>query len=451
MKRQLRDAFDACATGLLPDHDYVLVVRPGLAEAAEANGFDWLVDRVREVVAADARRSDEAPERREEARTPCRYLAIGLVRLYRSTLGLLFAGRCKYHPSCSQYAIDALQEFGLAARRSRSAIGASCAATRGATAESTTSHDQRLFRGRARVRPKPVLSALRMIVLGLLGPIESVLTDILEWLHSSIGLSWAWAIVVLTVGVRIVILPLTIKQIRSMQRLQQYAPRAQGAAAEVQGRQAAHERRGHEVLPGAQGEPGRLVPPDPAADPDLHLALLRAPRLREGGLPALPVVELGFLNDLVPDITEHVNEHWSGWLLLVIYVGSQLLVAPALDDRVQSKSQRYVLLVLPVRLHPVHHQLPGRSDDLLGDDEPLDGGPGPRHATALSRDPLLEMPKKSSRTPAKRAEPRDDAAREGQARPRRRPRTKTPPATPDGPAQPRPVRRRKKKGPRTRR
>ena len=43
-----------------------------------------------------------------------RYLAIGLVRLYRSTLGLLFAGRCKYHPTCSQYAIDALQEFGVA-------------------------------------------------------------------------------------------------------------------------------------------------------------------------------------------------------------------------------------------------------------------------------------------------------------------------------------------------
>ena len=39
-------------------------------------------------------------------------LAIGLVRVYRSTLGMLFTGRCKYHPSCSQYAIDALREYG---------------------------------------------------------------------------------------------------------------------------------------------------------------------------------------------------------------------------------------------------------------------------------------------------------------------------------------------------
>lgn len=42
-----------------------------------------------------------------------RYLAIGLVQAYRSSLGQLFVGRCKYHPSCSQYAIDALREFGL--------------------------------------------------------------------------------------------------------------------------------------------------------------------------------------------------------------------------------------------------------------------------------------------------------------------------------------------------
>jgi putative membrane protein insertion efficiency factor len=42
-----------------------------------------------------------------------RRLAIALVHLYRWTLGPLFGGRCKYHPSCSQYALDALREFGF--------------------------------------------------------------------------------------------------------------------------------------------------------------------------------------------------------------------------------------------------------------------------------------------------------------------------------------------------
>jgi hypothetical protein len=42
-----------------------------------------------------------------------RYAGIALVQLYRHTLGLYVGGRCKYHPSCSQYALDALREFGL--------------------------------------------------------------------------------------------------------------------------------------------------------------------------------------------------------------------------------------------------------------------------------------------------------------------------------------------------
>jgi uncharacterized protein len=41
-------------------------------------------------------------------------VAVGLVHGYRFTLGrLLPAGTCKYHPSCSQYAIDALRKYGF--------------------------------------------------------------------------------------------------------------------------------------------------------------------------------------------------------------------------------------------------------------------------------------------------------------------------------------------------
>ena len=40
-------------------------------------------------------------------------LGIALVWLYRLTVGALFPTTCKYHPSCSQYAIDALRRYGL--------------------------------------------------------------------------------------------------------------------------------------------------------------------------------------------------------------------------------------------------------------------------------------------------------------------------------------------------
>jgi uncharacterized protein len=35
-----------------------------------------------------------------------------LVRLYRSTIGLTLPNSCRYHPTCSQYALDALGEYG---------------------------------------------------------------------------------------------------------------------------------------------------------------------------------------------------------------------------------------------------------------------------------------------------------------------------------------------------
>lgn len=42
-----------------------------------------------------------------------KYVAIALVYVYRFTLGPFLGGQCKYHPSCSQYAIDALRKHGL--------------------------------------------------------------------------------------------------------------------------------------------------------------------------------------------------------------------------------------------------------------------------------------------------------------------------------------------------
>jgi ribonuclease P protein component len=51
IKRQLREVWRARLEQLPRGRDYVLVVRPGLPEAAEAQGFDWLGQRVDEVLA----------------------------------------------------------------------------------------------------------------------------------------------------------------------------------------------------------------------------------------------------------------------------------------------------------------------------------------------------------------------------------------------------------------
>jgi len=50
MKRRLRELFRDRLPGLRQDQDYVLVVRPGLAEAVDTRGFDWLGERVDEIL-----------------------------------------------------------------------------------------------------------------------------------------------------------------------------------------------------------------------------------------------------------------------------------------------------------------------------------------------------------------------------------------------------------------
>jgi ribonuclease P protein component len=50
IKRQLREVWNARLDSVPTGMDYVLIVRPGLPEAAEANGFEWLGERVDEVL-----------------------------------------------------------------------------------------------------------------------------------------------------------------------------------------------------------------------------------------------------------------------------------------------------------------------------------------------------------------------------------------------------------------
>ena len=51
LKRQLRELWRERIERVPPGRDYVLIVRPGVAEAAAANGFEWLGERVDEVLA----------------------------------------------------------------------------------------------------------------------------------------------------------------------------------------------------------------------------------------------------------------------------------------------------------------------------------------------------------------------------------------------------------------
>jgi len=42
-----------------------------------------------------------------------RKIPIGLIRLYQTVLSPMLGPTCRFHPSCSYYAIDAIKEYGL--------------------------------------------------------------------------------------------------------------------------------------------------------------------------------------------------------------------------------------------------------------------------------------------------------------------------------------------------
>jgi ribonuclease P protein component len=50
IKRQLRETWAERLERIPAGRDYVLIVKPGLPEAVAANGFDWLGERVDEVL-----------------------------------------------------------------------------------------------------------------------------------------------------------------------------------------------------------------------------------------------------------------------------------------------------------------------------------------------------------------------------------------------------------------
>src|SRR5256714_13864752 len=65
---------------------------------------------------------------------------------------------------------------------------------------------------------------MMLFAIPIISQLETVMKHVLTFSHANLPLPWAWAIVATTVVVRMLLVPLTIKQIHSMQNLQRYAP-----------------------------------------------------------------------------------------------------------------------------------------------------------------------------------------------------------------------------------
>jgi YidC/Oxa1 family membrane protein insertase len=188
-----------------------------------------------------------------------------------------------------------------------------------------------------------------VIVAGILSPIENVLTDVLIWLHDTGGLSWGWSIVALTLLVRILLVPVAIRQIHSMQSLQMHAPEMKA----LQQRWKHDRQRQSEELMKFYRE--NKINPYASCLPivfqiPIFISLFYVLRGFEKEIfPQYPESSLHWLNLI--DITEPTKDGW-GPVLLVVYVASQLTSTYLMSTQMQSAAQRWMIMVLPIVFIP---------------------------------------------------------------------------------------------------
>ncbi len=181
------------------------------------------------------------------------------------------------------------------------------------------------------------------LLFSVLQPLENAARWLLDRFHYNLGLPWAWAIVATTIVVRIALVPLTVRQIHSMQSLQKHAPEMK----EIQRKYKADRQKMNEELMKFYKEnhinPAASCLPLVAQFPvfiSLYLVLKHFTR----NIP--PGSNLSWLH-FVPNITAHADSHWSGFVLLAVYALSQVFSSYFMSAAME-KSQRYLMMILPL-------------------------------------------------------------------------------------------------------
>ena len=180
---------------------------------------------------------------------------------------------------------------------------------------------------------------LMLIVFGILSPLENVMKSILDFFHSSVGLPWAWSIVALTILVRIVLVPLTVRQIHSMQSLQAHAPEMKEIQKKYKGDRAKLNEELMKFYKENHINPAASCLPLLAQFP-VFIALYFTLKNNTHDIT-------GSWLHIVPNISAKATSHWSGFLLLAIYGGSQV-ASTYFMGATMDKTQRRIMMFLPI-------------------------------------------------------------------------------------------------------
>jgi YidC/Oxa1 family membrane protein insertase len=185
-------------------------------------------------------------------------------------------------------------------------------------------------------------------------PIFSSLEDAFKWfltrIHEVTGFPWAYCIIILTVLVRLALVPLFVKQMKSSQQMQALAPQIKALQQRHRGDRKKLQEEQMKLYQEHQVNPFGACLPMVFQIPiffALYLVLRHFSKHPPGGQAAFDHGDFAFLGSFIPNITHATDKvGWAGIVLIVLYVASQaastLLMPNTMDPR-----QRYAFLALP--------------------------------------------------------------------------------------------------------
>jgi YidC/Oxa1 family membrane protein insertase len=186
-----------------------------------------------------------------------------------------------------------------------------------------------------------MLTAIIPVVKQLMDACKAVL-DFWHGLLGNFDGSWGWSIILLTFTVRLAILPLTFKGIKSMQRMQVLQPEIKAIQARYKGDR---QRMNQEIMAFYQKEKvnplGSCLPL--ALQIPFFISLFQL--LRSAGFKE----DLGSNKSFffIPDLTQKVTGHTGVLItLILLYVGTQL-AASAVTAISADPTQRRIMFALP--------------------------------------------------------------------------------------------------------
>jgi len=197
-----------------------------------------------------------------------------------------------------------------------------------------------------------------VIFANILQPLIDVFDAIIVFFHDSVGFSWGLAIIALTLTVRSLLLPLTLKQAKSMQRMAQVMPQIKALQEKYKGDKPRLNEETMKFYRENKVNPFGSCLPLAAQLPvffSLFYMLRQDLRVDICGQTAKPCSEIATATGaekflFIPDITNHATGAVLV-LLIVLYVGSQLL-STVLMSVTTDRSQRMIFIALPFLFIP---------------------------------------------------------------------------------------------------